>query len=577
MACCISSTLCDPATDLPVIVGTDLEDGTTSYFNADGSAFTGDPATLVACLPEETPLVVTINGAPAGVTQSGTSDHIVDLTIAAAPVSNKIDSDGVTTAFDPAVDCIPAGAFQKITDHHGHSEAAAGCDANELILHRTLGIGPDTHLPGGELGVLHSDSDDAGITGITNHHAYAVSTSQNSTATGLHSHNIASRDAVASGQESVNIGAVRSTASFIVSGNYTSYDVTASAIAAVNVGSNQATASGSWSGNYSSRNVTATTDHAVNVGSLDSTASGPRGGNYSSVEATAESSSGFNIGTLSSVVDGPSYRSGNIASQGGSILSSNLSTNLASAGCTIDTNSGRSGNLAMTSSVITNSISCANVAGDINLILNASKSSIIGADLSTLEGAQNVIAAGSNVQILAGVTQSGTLASGGVQIRPSGAGYDNSHLAHVASQDGNWIAGNSSAIIAAGIDTLGNVSRIDEASQAVVMASAGAYIDAQNGRIAVIASEEGFVTGNGFSSAVIAGYRGEVSVPSSISLSGGHANVGPFQTLAHGTPTGGTANAQVHVGFRGVVPVVPRPVATLADVILALQEQGLAL
>lgn len=47
--CCkVSETLCD-ATGAPVIVVLDTSSGATSYFAADGSAWAGDPLTLVAC------------------------------------------------------------------------------------------------------------------------------------------------------------------------------------------------------------------------------------------------------------------------------------------------------------------------------------------------------------------------------------------------------------------------------------------------------------------------------------------------------------------------------------------------
>ena len=74
-------------------------------------------------------------------------------------------------------------------------------------------------------------------------------------------------------------------------------------------------------------------------------------------------------------------------------------------------------------------------------------------------------------------------------------------------------------------------------------------------------------------SAIIAGNSGLISDASSVSLSGGHAVAGNTETLAHGTPG---FRANTFVGFRGAPPAQARVVTTLADVILALQEQGLA-
>lgn len=125
-----------------------------------------------------------------------------------------VDAESGVRAFDPASDCVPLAAFQRIEDHHGHQLDANACDGNPLILHRTMGIGPDTQLPGDELGVLHADSDDAAITAVTTHHRFTVISSTNSSATGLNSAAIASNLAsTASGAQSAVIASQGSTAS----------------------------------------------------------------------------------------------------------------------------------------------------------------------------------------------------------------------------------------------------------------------------------------------------------------------------------------------------------------------------
>jgi hypothetical protein len=96
------------------------------------------------------------------------------------------------------------------------------------------------------------------------------------------------------------------------------------------------------------------------------------------------------------------------------------------------------------------------------------------------------------------------------------------------------------------------------------------------GRSVAMATLNADISGSGLS-AVIAGDFGKVTDYMAVSLSGGHAIAGTDETLAHGTPTGGAANNVTAIGFRGVVPKPARTVVTLADVILALQEQGLAL
>lgn len=425
MSCCISSTLCDPATGAPVIVALDIGDGITTYVNSDGTPWPGDPATLVACIPEETALVVTTDGNATGVGQSGNVDHIVDLVVtdpdaanlltvgpgggsfldcaaiaacdtgpdlvvttdgdatgvaqsgtndhtvniivtstdtdnlisvgadggsfldcdaiaacSTAPEFNKVGSDGTVSAFDSAVDCVPEFAFQQILDHHGHALDAAA-KASVLNLHRTIGVGPDTHLPGAELGVLHSDSDDAGITGITTHHQYAVSTSVTSTATGQRSHVIASRDSTASGVETfigagVRVNATGQASAIIGSGDSSTTATFSAAVAAAG----GSVASGVASAVISSEASFASAQGATTISALNSTASGLRsfaagedslasgltsfvaGGRQNSATDADAFASGFD--TTASGAQSATFGNGSVASGIASFASGNL-------------------------------------------------------------------------------------------------------------------------------------------------------------------------------------------------------------------------------------------------------------
>lgn len=71
--CCFTSNeMCDPATGSPVIVATNINNGNTTYWTPQGTAWPGDPATLVSCLVN-----LRVNDGAVGVSRS--IDPSVDI------------------------------------------------------------------------------------------------------------------------------------------------------------------------------------------------------------------------------------------------------------------------------------------------------------------------------------------------------------------------------------------------------------------------------------------------------------------------------------------------------------------
>ena len=490
MACPISEHFCDPADGAPVIVVIDLEAGTSSYYTTAGTAWAGDPATLGPCQDTCSDL----NGFPAVGVEAADGDFLIGVNAAGdcvrfepAPATtfNKVDSEGVVAPYDLAADCVPEYAFQKIVDHHGH-ELVADSKAEPLNLHRTLGVGVDTHLPGGELGVLHSDSDDAGITDVTNHHQRAVSTSSTSDATGVRSHVIASRDTDATGAESAGIASVRS----IASGNNTSsvisaIDSTATGTSAVALAAGRSTATGTFSVVIAGEVCTASGQNSMAQG-LRSSATAKESVAFGEDQLASGQNSFAAYGRLST-------SSGNDSFAGG--FSSTASG--AQSHCT----------------------GCNSEASGIHAFAHAVEGSLAAGDGSTVFGRRNTVQAGSLRSFIAG-------------------GIDNVCLA------------------VGGDDFVGGQGSVTSGSQAFAYGF-------QN----TASGDDSFV-GNA---------RGLAADSNSVSFSNGQATVGELGTFAHGngTLTPGVFRAATHVGFRGAPPQPARTLVTLADVILALQEQGL--
>ena len=482
--CFITAQMCDPANDETVLVAIDTSGGPSSYYTQTGAAWAGDPTTLEEC--------------------------------GAGAEFNKVALDGSVSPFDPAADCVPEFAFQQIVDHHADTVDAAS-KSTVLELHRSLVIG-DGHVGGATgvgaakfIGVSHSDSDDAGITGITNHHFYAVSTSINSTATGLRSHVIASRDSEATGQETGVFASVRSgaTGDFIAtvvgsvdaqssefaSGNYSSIRTTSSGVGASNVSSSDSAASGQSAGNYSSNVSSATGRLAVNVGSEDGRALATGTGNYSSLNAEVTDIYSANIGSVEVQNDGSNsvIESSNIVSIAGGVTKSSIQS-----------------------------------SGDVAILSGYATSSQMTID-STGEGAE-----------LRG-TMAGIFSSG------------------FSSQDSR-------------------IPAIYDAGQSAVIATGGSQITGSAGnpvnRSAIVSGDRHDM--QAFNSFMAAGQNGLVTDHGSVSFCGGQATTGGVNTFAHGSSNTGFQGA-INVGFRGAVPQPARAVTTLADVILALQEQGLVI
>ncbi len=614
MSCCISSTLCDPATGEPVIVGLDLNDGITSYVSPNGTAWTGDPTTLEAC---ETDLVVTINGSPVGVAQSGDADHIVDLTIpdtdvcavvqsfpvtgdvpndgvtgellmgidangdcvlfdppqgcciatanlcapdgtpvivamdigtgtatywdattalawtgtpadlvdcAALNTFNKVAADGTVSAFDSAVDCTPEFAFQSVVDHHGDQVLAAS-KASPLTLHRSLVI-DDAHVGGATgvggadfIGVSHADSNDAGISNITTHHLYAVYNSFDSTASSAFiATAIGGQLLSATGARSVVAGGLRNSAS---GGN------------SATLGGADNLVDGPWSVNAGGQfnetsGLNSLTGGDNNDSNGDSTFTHGSGN-------TVDGNWNLTAGTANDVSGNANQVTGqNTDVDGGSNVAAGKDNSVIV---------GPSGNAPDNNLVV----------GSRNTVTNFSN--VVGGDDNVVNGYINVVAGGNNVvegyQSLV-VGGSNTLTANGHSALIGGNN-------NTADSENNLVGGSGS--IADGVQA-GVWGTNAEAHGSNSFAFG-------NTAVTTVNAGGGFVAG---------GLNGLVDDISGFSASGGIANAGTPGTFAHGNGTGaGAFIGTVAVGFRGAPPQPARAVTTLADVILALQEQGLVI
>lgn len=214
---------------------------------------------------------------------------------ACAPASKVgIDEDDneAVSSFDPTEDCIPAAAFQRIEDHHGHTFDAEGCSINTLVLHRTLGIGVEAHMPGDQLGVLHSDSDDDGITGITTHHQYSVYSVVNSTADG------GGQNVVMASNNGRATGSTYNFAAAV-------FDSESSGLLSVTLSSLRALSSGARSSSISAQDSQSTGANSSTQSVVTSLASGARSSVSSSLGTTASGNDASATSSANGLASGP--------------------------------------------------------------------------------------------------------------------------------------------------------------------------------------------------------------------------------------------------------------------------------
>lgn len=441
---------------------------------------------------------------------------------------NKVDADGSSTNFSPSDDCLPSGAFQRIVDHHDDDITANACSPEDVTLHRSLVIGDDhvrgtTGVGGAKfIGVSSMDSNDADTGAVTTHHKRTV---------------ISSSDSRSSGDRSIAIASARNLASGVVSIVAGGLDSTASGFASSVIASDDSDATANHTGVYNSKDSLAAAERAVVI---------------SSDTATATDSQSTVISSLNTNVTGP--RSSSISSTG------------------VTVNSGNSSSVAVINSTIADGAETSGIfAGRENTIDHTGNAkAIVGSLLSDIAeasrpGQSAVVIAGSQNVSTTDAAQSVIVASNTVTITDANNGFIAGSLggADVQGTNGSIISSNGGVVTT-------------NADRGSILSSINATVDVFNG---VAIGSLNAVIGNGSTDGqygLAHGYDPAITDNNSVALSGGHATVGTVGTLAHGVPTGGAAGPMA-VGFRGVTPAQPRTVASLADVILALKEQGLAL
>ena len=278
-------------------------------------------------------------------------------------------------------------------------------------------------------------------------------------------------------------------------------------------------ASGLFSSVISSQNSNATSTDSTVIGSNSCLASGGSSGVYSSTVSTASGSVSGILATRDSTASGLK------------------STIIGSQSCTTDSSSGG----------IYSSVECdITGANNANAIISSESSSLIRGNNNSVISSLTVV--NDSLQMSSIIASTGNSRTGAV-VNGSAAGAGGQQ-AIIASTESLAGGGNQMAVVASDGSEVGNFQ-------------AGAY-STRFGKV------------YGLTSAAISGQNGLVTDNFAISLSGGQANTGVTGTFAHGNGIGGAFTAAVPVGFRGATPQPARVVATLADVILALQEQGLA-
>lgn len=533
MACCISTVQCDSANgNAEVLVVVDPETNSAVYFNLDGSVWAGSPADLGQCFQDTDTFGTLVDN----------GDDTYTWTSADGATTFTIDStDTDTDTFGTLVDNGDGTYTWTSADGATTFNISGGSSLNKVDADGVTSIFDPVNdcVPNGAfqrfIDYQGDTIDAAGCSGnpVDLHRSLGIGNGHIQVGPGAGSATHIGVSSLDSEITDTGITTQHHLAAVIASS--TSQAGAGRSVVASSIDS---TASGLESFIGGTQNVQVTGSEAAIIGSRDSVAGGNRSANIAAIRATTSAIQAANVATDTVTVTG--NNSGNFATIT-SDATGQRTANIASEGST-------AGNLDAANVASADSQATGAVSG--NFATNAGTAS--GATSANV-GSFTVTATNERSVNIGSLSSNATA--------PTTGNYSSSGCDATVGLSSNISSLNSQTIGARSV----NLSSLDSV--------AGPGDSATN-----IAASGGLAVGN--LSAVVGGLGGNTVDDQSVSLSGGIANAGQNQTFAQGAP-GATGPFNVrgatHVGFRGAVPTPPRAVTTLADVILALQEQGLAI